>query len=138
MAQGRGQNGAIASSEKHQPCSTCAAELFRTSLGVEFGMRAIRQSVYYSRQAQIAGIGRQAALNNIVLHKVLPKLMLDLGRTSGEGKLRRDILLDLRETIVESLDGIDRQAVHESSVDALDQIIAAADRNNGIANYWLR
>lgn len=32
MAQGRRQNGAIASSEKHQPCSTCAAELFRMSL----------------------------------------------------------------------------------------------------------
>ena len=32
MAQGRGQNGAIASSEKHQPCSTGAAELFRMSL----------------------------------------------------------------------------------------------------------
>lgn len=127
--------------DRNDPNAAFLADMARRyldPLGVEFGMRAIRQSVHYLRQAQIAGIGRQAALNNIVLHKVLPKLMLDLGRTSGEGKLRRDILLDLRETIVESLDGIDRQAVHESSVDALDQIIAAADRNNGIANYWLR
>ena len=90
------------------------------------------------RQAQAAGIERRAALNNIVLHKVLPKLMLDLGRTGGNGKHRRDILLELRAEVANSLEGMDRQAVSESSVDALDQVIAAADGNNGIANYWLR
>ena len=127
--------------DRHDPDAALLAGLARRhldSLGVEFGLRAIRQSLHYLRQAQAAGIGRQAALNNIVLHKVLPKLMLDLGRTSVEGKSRRDILLDLRAEVAESLDGMDRQAVSESSVDALDQIIAAADGNNGIANYWLR
>ncbi|RGE45647.1 hypothetical protein DZC30_07825 [Comamonas testosteroni] len=127
--------------DRHDPDAALLAGLARRHLdplGVEFGLRAIRQSLHYLRQAQAAGIGRQAALNNIVLHKVLPKLMLDLGRTSVEGKSRRDILLDLRAEVAESLDGMDRQAVSESSVDALDQIIAAADGNNGIANYWLR
>ena len=64
--------------------------------------------------------------------------MLDLGRTAGDGKSRRDILLELRAEVAESLEGLDHRTVSESSVDALDQLIAAADGNNGIANYWLR
>ena len=107
-------------------------------LGVEFGLRAIRQSLHYLRQAQMAGIERKEALNNVMLHKVLPKLMLDLSRTANDGRQRRDILLALRAEVAESLQGMDRRAVAESSIDALDQLIAAADGNNGIANYWLR
>ncbi len=107
-------------------------------LGVEFGLRAIRQSLHYLRQAKTAGIERTAALNNVMLHKVLPKLMLDLGRTARDGKSRRDVLVELRTEVAEFLDGMDVQTVSESSVDALDQLIAAADSNNGIANYWLR
>jgi energy-coupling factor transporter ATP-binding protein EcfA2 len=107
-------------------------------LGVEFGLRAIRQSLHYLRQAQVVGIEHKAALNNVVLHKVLPKLMLDLGRSAGDGRSRRDILLALRADVADSLEGMDHGAVSESSVDALDQLIAAADGNNGIANYWLR
>lgn len=107
-------------------------------LGVEFGLRAIRQSLHYLRQAKAAGIKRKAALNNILLHKVLPKLMLDLGRTAANGKSRRDILLEMRAEMAETLEGMDLQAVSESSVDALDQLIGAADSNNGIANYWSR
>ncbi len=127
--------------DRHDPDAALLAGLARRyldPLGVEFGLRAIRQSLHYLRQAQAAGIERRAALNNIVLHKVLPKLMLDLGRTGGNGKPRRDILLELRAEVANSLEGMDRQAVSESSVDALDQVIAAADGNNGIANYWLR
>ncbi|NMG55315.1 AAA domain-containing protein [Aromatoleum aromaticum] len=127
--------------DRHDPDAAFLAGLARRRLdplGVEFGLRAIRQSLHYLRQAQAAGIERRAALNNIVLHKVLPKLMLDLGRTAADGKSRRDILLELRAEVADSLEGMDHRAVSESSVDALDQLIAAADDNNGIANYWLR
>lgn len=140
-AEGLGTREDYPPFDRHDPDAALLAGLARRHLdplGVEFGLRAIRQSLHYLRQAQAAGIERQAALNNIVLHKVLPKLMLDLSRTAGNGKSRRDILLDLRAEVAESLDGMDRQTVSESSVDALDQIIAAADGNNGIANYWLR
>lgn len=140
-AEGLGTREEYPPFDRHDPDATLLAGLARRHLdplGVEFGMRAIRQSLHYLRQAHVAGIGRQAALNNIVLHKVLPKLMLDLGRTSVEGRSRRDILLDLRAEVADTLGGMDRQTVSESSVDALDQIIAAADGNNGIANYWLR
>lgn len=127
--------------DRHEPDAAFLAGLARRqldALGVEFGLRAIRQSLHYLRQAEAAGIERKAALNNVLLHKVLPKLMLDLGRTASDGRQRRDILLALRTEVEEHLQGMDRQAVSESSVDALDQLIAAADGNNGIANYWLR
>ncbi|EKP0309850.1 hypothetical protein JGK42_003782, partial [Aeromonas veronii] len=127
--------------DRHDPDAALLADLARRyldPLGIEFGLRAIRQSLHYLRQAYATGIERRAALNNIMLHKVLPKLMLDLGRTAGNGKSRRDILLELRAEVAGSLEGMDHQAVSESSVDALDQVIAAADSNNNIANYWLR
>jgi hypothetical protein len=107
-------------------------------LGIEFGIRAIRQSLNYLRQAKSAGIDRDAALNNVILHKVLPKLMLDLGRKANDGRPRRDILLALRAELVDRLQGLDRGTVTESCVDVIDHLIDAADGNNGIANYWLR
>jgi energy-coupling factor transporter ATP-binding protein EcfA2 len=107
-------------------------------LGIEFGLRAIRQSLNYLRQAKSAGIDRDAALNNVILHKVLPKLMLDLGRKANDGRPRRDILLALRAELVDRLQGLDRGTVTESCVDVIDHLIDAADGNNGIANYWLR
>lgn len=127
--------------DRNDPDVVLLASLARRHLdplGVEFGLRAIRQSLHYLQQAYAAGIERTAALNNVVLHKVLPKLMIDLGRTARDGKSRRDVLLELRAEVAEFLDGLDAQTVSESSVDALDQLIAAADGNNGIANYWLR
>lgn len=105
---------------------------------MEFGLRAIRQSLNYLHQAKSAGIDRDAALNNVILHKVLPKLMLDLGRKANDGRPRRDILLALRAELADRLQGLDRAAVTESCVEAMDHLIDAADGNNGIANYWLR
>lgn len=107
-------------------------------LGIEFGLRAIRQALGYIRQAATAGINRQAALNNVVLHKILPKLMLDTGRPGANGRNKRDILVALRDELADHLVGLDQDAVTETCVDALDRLIAAAEGNNGIANYWLR
>jgi hypothetical protein len=107
-------------------------------LGVEFGLRAIRQAMGYIRQAEIVGIEEKAALNNVILHKILPKLMLDTARKGSDGRNRRDILIALRDELSASLAGLEPGACTESCVDALDRLIAAAEGNNGIANYWLR
>ena len=107
-------------------------------LGVEFGLRAIRQSIGYIQAARVAGIDEQVALDNVVKHKILPKMAFDASRPAGDGRKRRDILQDLRAELAAQLDQIDLGAGEESSVDALDRLIALADGNNGIANYWLR
>lgn len=107
-------------------------------LGIEFGLRAIRQSLGYLQAAEIAGIDAATALNNVVLHKVLPKLTLDTARTSADGRKRRDVLIGMRDYLDDQLD---RKAIApntEDSVAVLDRIIVAAEGNSGIANYWLR
>lgn len=127
--------------DRHDPEAAFLAGIARRQLdplGVEFGLRAIRQSLHYLEQARIAGIGQNAALNNVILHKVLPKLTLDMGRSASDGRPRRDILIALRGELADRLKELDRSVVTEHCVDALDQLIAAADGNNGIANYWLR
>ncbi|EYD74068.1 hypothetical protein Rumeso_04439 [Rubellimicrobium mesophilum DSM 19309] len=71
-------------------------------LGVEFGLRAVRQGAHYLRQAAVAGIGPLAAMNNVALHKVLPKLTLDL--EGANGPARRAGLRALRDDFAEMLD----------------------------------
>nr|WP_312295624.1 AAA family ATPase [Brevundimonas diminuta] len=107
-------------------------------LGVEFGLRAIRQAANYIRHAERSGIEKQAALNNVVLHKIMPKLMFDASRTGGDGRLKRDILISLRDELADRMAGLDMSMTTESCVSALDRLIASAESNNGIVSYWWR
>lgn len=107
-------------------------------LGVEFGLRAIRQATSYLHAARVAGIDDKTALDNVVQHKILPKLTLDTGRIGADGRNRRDILIALRDELAQALAGLKPGASGETSVTALDKLIASIDGNNGIANYWLR
>lgn len=107
-------------------------------LGIEFGLRAIRQSLNYIRRGEEAEIGTVAALNNIVLHKILPKIILDVEKVSTNGQKRRDVLIGLRNSLAQTLDGLDQSQVTESAVESLDELIARAEGNNGIANFWAR
>ena len=107
-------------------------------LGIEFGLRAIRQSLNYIRRGEEAEIGTVAALNNIVLHKILPKIILDVEKVSTNGQKRRDVLIGLRDSLAQTLDGLDQSQVTESAVESLDELIARAEGNNGIANFWAR
>lgn len=107
-------------------------------LGIEFGLRAIRQSIGYIQQGLEVGIEPVAALNNIALHKILPKIVLDIEKTSANGTKRREVLIGLRDALAEALAGIDESDVTDLAVEALDQLIARAEGNNGIANFWAR
>lgn len=107
-------------------------------LGIEFGLRAIRQSLNYIRRSEEAEIGAVAALNNVVLHKVLPKIILDTEKASTNGQKRRDLLIGLRDSLAQALGSLDLSEVTESAVDSLDKVIARSDGNNGIANFWAR
>ncbi|MDX9944071.1 MAG: AAA family ATPase [Azonexus sp.] len=108
------------------------------SLGVEFGLRSIRQSLGYLQAAQQAGIDDLTALDNVVRHKILPKMMLDAGRTDAKGRSKRDILIELRDELDAMLQGLQPIAGEETSVMELDRLINSIASNNGMANYWLR
>lgn len=107
-------------------------------LGIEFGLRAIRQSINYIEKAEVAGVDPVSALNNIVLHKILPKIVVDLEKSSGSGKKRRELLDEFRNEVADILSEHNDGVVLESAVEALDALIAKADGNNGIANFWAR
>ena len=117
---------------------TRLSRMYLDPLGVEFGLRAIRQSLNYLEKATDAGLGRQEALNNIVLHKILPKMVVELDKTTATGAKRRDLLAGLRGALEGELDDLDRALVTESALDGLDELMARAEGNNGIANFWAR
>lgn len=125
-------------SDPHAALLTKLARLYLDPLGVEFGLRAIRQSLGYMQAARQAGIGDLEALDNVVQQKILPKLMFDTGRTAPNGRSKREILIELRDALDTALQGLQPTAGKETSVAALDRLIASVDGNNGIANYWLR
>lgn len=106
-------------------------------LGVEFGLRAVRQSQGYIVAAEAVGISADEALDNIIKHKILPKMAFDTARPAGSGRPRRELLLELRAALDQRFDGaaFDKEM---SSVADLDRMIRLADGNNGIVNYWLR
>lgn len=107
-------------------------------LGIEFGLRAIRQSLNYILRGKEAEIGTVAALNNVALHKILPKIILDVEKASTNGQKRRDVLIGLRDSLALALDGLDQSQVTESAVGSLDELIERSAGNNGIANFWAR
>lgn len=113
------------------------ARQYLDPLGVEFGLRAVRQSLGYIKAATAVGIGSDEALDNVVKHKILPKIAFDSARPSSNGRSRREILLDLSVNLSSRFEnaGLDSDT---SSVTDLERMIKLADGNNGIVNYWLR
>ena len=87
--------------------------------------------------ADAAGIGSDEALDNVVKHKILPKIAFDTARPAGSGRPRREILLELRAELERRFGnaGFDKDT---SSLADLDRMIRLAEGNNGIVNYWLR
>lgn len=114
------------------------ARSYLDPLGIEFGLRAIRQSLNYIERAADAGIDNVSALNNVALHKILPKIILDVEKASSNGQKRRDLLIGLREALAQALKALDHSGVTASAVASLDDLIARAEGNNGMANFWIR
>lgn len=106
-------------------------------LGVEFGLRAIRQAQGYMTAAHAAGLSRHQALDGVIRHKILPKMAFDAARPTGSGRVRKDILIELRNELARRFEGMDVDA-NVGSVAELDRMIRIAEGNNGIINYWLR
>lgn len=109
---------------------------FFHKLGVEFGMRTIRQGLNYLAHFQHVNSDKDIAVNNFLLHKVLPKLTFDGNKTIGQ-----HTKLELMERV---LLGRVKQALpnHEeyddtfSAVNALEGVIENAKANDGVVNFW--
>ena len=105
-------------------------------LGVEFGMRTIRQGLNYLALFKDANEDKEQAINNFIIHKVLPKFTFDGNKKSGQSEkldLLDKVLKPLLEEILESHENMDEEF---SSIAALQSIIDNAKDNDGVVNYW--
>lgn len=112
-------------------------------LGVEFGLRTIRQALNYRDLLRnYESITDGVILNQIMLHKVLPKMMFDGNRAllSGSGNeniLRKDHLAKMLDQLKIRLDDENLQG-YDSSLEELRALIDNAITNDGVVNYWTR
>jgi len=105
-------------------------------LGVEFGMRTIRQGLNYLELFTEVNSNQEQAINNFIIHKVLPKFTFDGNKQSGNFsklELLDKVLLPKLEEIVSKHESI---AEEFSSVAALRAIVENAKANDGVVNYW--
>lgn len=107
-------------------------------LGIEFGLRTVRQACHYSAALKPFGMSENLILNNIILHKILPKLMFD-GEKKVDGNIaRKDLLIGMKDFFKQQLSGLGNfDAVHNCN-DELDRVIRNAEANDWVVNYWSR
>jgi energy-coupling factor transporter ATP-binding protein EcfA2 len=106
-------------------------------LGIEFGMRTVRQARHYQNALSQLGVSEEVIFNNIILHKVLPKMMFDGEKQVERDLLRKDLLISLKEYLQSELPNIANSPV-SSCVDELDRVIRNAESNDWVVNYWSR
>ncbi len=111
---------------------------YLVKLGIEFGLRTIRQAKNYTdlMQKNFSATENQHIINYIVRQKVLPKLTFD-GESKVDGVAKKDILIRFRNYLSEQLDQVEFQP-GESCVNELTNTINSAENNNWVINYWTR
>lgn len=102
-------------------------------LGVEFGMRTIRQGLNYLALFSEVNDDETQAINNFIIHKVLPKFTFDGDKKSGEMNKLERVAQVFYPNLEELLRGIDGEF---SAHIALREIIDNAESNDSIVNYW--
>ncbi|MGE4502510.1 MAG: McrB family protein [Thiomicrospira sp.] len=103
-------------------------------LGIEFGMRTIRQGLNYIEIMSDFGLDNNRAVNNFILHKVLPKMHFD-----GNQKIGDSNKFNLLATFKTSLsNNVNVESIPDdfSALNELERIIDLAESNDWIVNYW--
>lgn len=109
---------------------------FFHKLGVEFGMRTIRQGLNYLELFQDVNNDNELAINNFLLHKVLPKLTFDGNKHVGEQTKLELIERVFAERIKLQLPNYENYSNIFSAVHALETVVKDAKANDGIVNFW--
>ena len=117
---------------------------FFVPLGIEFGFRAVRQALCYRDQMRMihdAPDVEEEVLDNVVLHKVLPKMVLNGKKMMSvvEGDEQRvevlEKVLELKEKLQQLMKS---HAVYSRSLKELERMCERAKDNDGRINYWLK
>lgn len=105
-------------------------------LGIEFGLRTIRQALGYYEAYSAFSTDETVVLNNIILHKVLPKLLFDGEKQVDASTQRKDILISLNQYLENNLVSLDNK--YDSSLVEVSRVIRDAEANDWTVNYWSR
>lgn len=145
--------GAFPSRGEYPPCKledplvaklTEYGRIFLEPLGIELGMRPLRQAMHYRDQlVDLYGNGEGLhllALNNLLRQKVFPRFSFD-GKQSARGRgeqTRDEVARQFRDRLVGDLSKL---SSHDGSIlyrasDELAAMIERAKSNDGVYNYW--
>ncbi|MCK5537068.1 MAG: AAA family ATPase [Bacteroidales bacterium] len=104
-------------------------------LGVEIGLRTIRQGLNYNESFLNFSSDEHIAFNNFILHKILPKFTFD-GSTTVGNKDKLEIVDEfktaIKHIINEDIEGLEGR----SSIEELNEILQKSKENDSIINYW--
>ena len=114
------------------------AKDYLSKLGVEFGLRTVRQARNYAFESRRVGIDEKNILNNFVLHKVLPKLMLDGSKKGAGNTTRKDVLYEFRDFLELHLNRLGGAVGGHSCIVEMDGLLSNAEFNDWAVNYWAR
>ncbi len=109
---------------------------FFHKLGVEFGMRTIRQGLNYLTLFKAVNDDSQQFINNFLLHKVLPKFTFDGNKTVGQQTKLDLIEKVLAERIKQELPLYREIPEIFSAVAVLESVVSDAKANDGVVNFW--
>lgn len=109
---------------------------FFNPLGVEFGMRTIRQGLNYLALFAELNEDREQAINNFIIHKILPKFTFDGFKQSGSDTKLNLIDKVLVPRLESTMPNNETLADEFSCIIALRDIIDNAKVNDGVVNYW--
>ena len=104
-------------------------------LGVEVGLRTIRQGLNYNETFLSFNNNEDIAFNNFVLHKILPKFTFDGSSTVGN-KNKLDIVDEFKTVIKRIINGDIEGADGRSSIRELNELLQKSKENDSIINYW--
>jgi hypothetical protein len=109
---------------------------FFHKLGVEFGMRTIRQGLHYVALFKDVNDNSSQSTNNFLLHKVLPKFTFDGNKTVGQ-QTKLDLIEKVfAERIKQLLPLYEEIPEIFSAVAALEHVVIDAKANDGVVNFW--
>ena len=104
-------------------------------LGIEVGLRTIRQGLNYKNIFIEQNSNENLVINNFILHKILPKMTFD-GNKKVKDLSKLEIVINFNNEIEKY---INQDLVSKNSINVIDEIkdmISASDNNDGIINYW--
>ena len=117
---------------------TSMTKEYFSPLGVEVGLRTIRQGLNYQKIFIEQGSDKELVMNNFIIHKILPKMTFDGNKQVGDKKEdnKGKLLLQFKENLKEYIDQDLAKSKSIDAIDELEEIIKISESNEKIVNYW--